>query len=197
MTDIERMLAQAAEAKATQPLSANAQELFFAGHLNTQEYQQVAATEQVAKRLPDTAMVYPNQTGLGQRDGDVFTIMEGNKDVAPFFNRSVKEARGRIDGAISALIPNQIDHVIIRAHRGDRTEVSPSKDNVRVEVQVDCINVKKRTKVTVASPIDILIAYLRPDDENKEFWDMFDHMLVEQLSRVVLQLIQEIKAGRI
>lgn len=197
MDAIEKMLAKVAAEKANRPLAANAQDLFFAGHLNTQEYQQVEATEQVASRLPDTAMIYPNETGLGQRDGDVFTIMEGNKDVAPFFNRSVKEARGRIDAVISALIPNQIDHVVIRAYRGDKSEVSPGKDDVRVEVQVLCINVKKRTKVTVASPIDIPIAYLKPNEENKEFWEMFDHMLVEQLSRVVLQLIQEIKVGRI
>jgi len=197
MDAIEEMLAKVAAEKANRPLAANAQDLFFAGHLNTQEYQQVEATEQVASRLPDTAMLYPNQTCLGQRDGDVFTITEGNKDVAPFFNKSVKDARGRIDAAIDALIPNQIDHVVIRAYRGDKTEVSPNKDNVRVEVQVLCINVKKRTKVTVASPIDILIAYLKPNEGNAEFWSMFDHMLVEQLSRVVLQLIQEIKAGRI
>ena len=197
MPSIDELLAQAAAQKANQPLAANAQQLFFAGHLTAQEYQQVSATEQVAARIPDTAMIYPDATGLGKRDGDVFTLTEGNQHVAPFYNKSVKEARQRVDGALAALVPNQIEHVIIRTQRSDKTEVSAEKTTVTIEAVFQCINVKKRTDVKIATPIQIPISFLKLNEDNSEFWRMFDGMLIEQLSRVVLQLIQEIKTGRI
>ena len=195
MDEIEKMLAKVAAERSQRPLAANAQDLFFAGHLTAEEHNQVIAAEQVASRLPDMSRMPTNPEELKKRDGDVFVITEGNKHIAPYLNDCIKNARGRIDSAIAFLVPNQIDHVIVRASRSANTQVASSNTEVVVEVQLECINVKKKTKVVVATPITINVGYLNNTDDDKTFWAFFDEQLVQQFAAVVMQLIQTIKKG--
>ena len=204
MPDIDRILRAVEAKRLALPLSANAYDMFMRGHLTTEQYQQVSAGEEMRtmqeekKRSKSSILRTPDGEHLEE-----FHLPDAVEDqLKRTYNRLAdvdltavtKRCAETIDNVLAAMIPNQIDHVIIIAKRENKVELSMA--NPRYKVQLKLLDIKKQTSQIIGTDIHIPYAYYTATDDTL-FWHHFEESMQRQFQTVVLQLITAIKTDAV
>lgn len=203
---IESMLAAVSRHRKSHPLSTNAYDLLSKGHITSEEYQQVHFGEEAAlmaeqrERVENGSGILLPESGLPENIYVPSNVVEALEKDFPAdkkreWNQILKDAVTCIDKLMAESIPNQIDHVVIRAKR--------SKDirwdmvhSAGVEIRLTLINIKKETVQTVGTLISIPLTYCM-HQKDEEFIRELTFTTQRLFQLLVQQLIHAIKTDTI
>lgn len=203
---IEAMLAAANRHRKSHPLSTNAYDLFSKGHITSEEYQQVHFGEKAAlmaeqrERVENGSGILLPESGLPENLYVPSNIVESLQRNFPEgekleWNQILRNAVACIDRLIAEWIPNQIDHVLIRAKRSKdvRWEFA---DKAGIEIRLSLIDIKKETVQTVGTLISIPLAYCMHQTDEKFIMEL-EFTTQRLFQSMVQQLIHAIKTDTI
>lgn len=189
MPNLDNILAMDAQYRQEYPKTYRAKDMMLRGHLTAEEFDCVAKGESMEKFIENNPKMTGNGEGIILLNTVTTPVSEPDK--------LIKQATGYINQCISAWVPAQIDHVVIRA--GVR-ETADTEDPTYIHIQVGfkLFDVLQQTMQELAT--DVLVRRDIPQmDEltNKQYWIVFNERLVNQFTQIILQLIHEVKAGNL
>lgn len=186
MPNLDKMLAIDAQYRQEYPKTYRAKDMMLRGHLTAEEFNCVSKGEAMEKFIENTSK---SKGGIILPDTVTAPVSEMDK--------LIEQATNYIDQCISAWVPSQLDHLVIRA--GVR-ETSDQSDPTSIHLQVGfkLFNVLQQTVQELAT--DVLVRSdvpLMDAPTANQYWILFNESLVNQFTQIVLQLIHEIKAGNL
>lgn len=203
---IESMLAAANRHRKSHPLSTNAYDLFSKGHITAEEYEQVHFGEEATlmaeqkERIENGSGILLPESSLPENLYVPSNIVKSLQMIFPEgeqleWNQILRDAVACIDRLIAEWIPNQIDHVLIRAQRSKdvRWEFA---DKAGIEIRLTLIDIKKQTVQTVGTLIAIPLVYCRHQTD-KEFMRELSMTTQHLFQSLTQQLIHAIKTDTI
>lgn len=188
MFNLDKIFAADAQYRQEYPKTYRAKDMMLRGHLTADEFVCISKGEAMEKFIDNNSKSVDNG---GIILPDTITASVGEPD------KLIKQATEYIDQCISAWVPSQLDHVVIRA--GVR-ETSDTEDPTYIHIQVGfkLFDVLQQTMQELAT--DVLVRRDIPQMDaltTKQYWIMFNDRLVNQFIQIILQLIHEIKAGNL
>lgn len=199
MSNIGKLLDAAAAQKKTHPISVNAEDLFFKGHITAEEYAMICKGEQVSMSIHSVDKIPEGEPDcVHEIAGKVAKSLEqsfvGNTTVS-YLGSVIKKAEEIIDAAIEEWIPNQINNTLIRTKRCD-IALKDDPLTPKFEVRFTLLNIEKETSQTIGTTIGVDTRLLVGDEiKDKPFWDEFQYAVHNQFTTITLQLIKAIKIG--
>lgn len=198
MSDIGKLLNDSASQGKIHPISVNAEDLFFKGHITAEEYSMLCKGEKISMsihatdKVPEDGQICVQEVAEG-----LAKILKQNpvRDTTSCLDTVIKTAKEIIDSTVEDWIPNQIDNTLIRTKR---SEVSLEDNPLRpkFEVRFTLLNIEKETSQTIGTSIGVDTTLLVGDElKDKPFWDRFQYAVQNQFTTVALQLIRAIKTG--
>lgn len=198
MSDIGKLLNDSASQGKIRPISVNAEDLFFKGHITAEEYAMLCKGEKISMsihatdKVPEDGQICVQEVAEG-----LAKILKQNpvRDTISCLDTVIKTAKEIIDSTVEDWIPNQIDNTLIRTKR---SEVSLEDNPLRpkFEVRFTLLNIEKETSQTIGTSIGVDTTLLVGDElKDKPFWDRFQYAVQNQFTTVALQLIRAIKTG--
>lgn len=198
MSDIGKLLNDSASQGKIHPISINAEDLFFKGHITAEEYFMLCKGEKISMsihatdKVPEDGQICVQEVAEG-----LAKILKQNpvRDTTSCLDTVIKTAKEIIDSTVEDWIPNQIDNTLIRTKR---SEVSLEDNPLRpkFEVRFTLLNIEKETSQTIGTSIGVDTTLLVGDElKDKPFWDRFQYVVQNQFTTVALQLIRAIKTG--
>lgn len=199
MSDMSKLLKAAEAQMRTHPISVNARDLFFKGHITAEEYQMLCKGETVAMSIRTVDRIPDGEPDcIHEVAGKVAKVLEQSPVVdttVNYLGSVIKKAEEIIDAAIDEWIPNQINNTLIRTKRCD---IALKDDPLcpKFEVRFTLLNIEKETSQTIATAIGVDTRLLVGDEiKDKLFWDEFRYAVHNQFTTITLQLIKAIKTG--
>lgn len=186
MATLDEILAKDAQYRQEYPKTYRAKDMMLRGHLTAEEFDCVAKGEVMEKFIEN------NSKSNGESDiilPDTVTAPVSETD------KLIKQATDYINQCISAWVPSQLDHLVIRAGVRE-TECVPDPAYIHIQVGFKLFNVLQQTMQELAT--DVLVRRDVPQMDaptSKQYWITFNEYLVTQFTQIVLQLIHGIKAG--
>ena len=198
MSDIGKLLNDSASQGKIRPISVNAEDLFFKGHITAEEYSMLCKGKKISMsihandKIPEDEPICVQEVAEG-----LAKILKQNtvSDTTSCLDNVIKTAKEIIDSTVEDWIPNQIDNTLIRTKR---SEVSLEDSSLRpkFEVRFTLLNIEKETSQTIGTSIGVDTTLLVGDElKDKPFWDRFQYAVQNQFTTVALQLIRAIKTG--
>lgn len=198
MSDIGKLLNDSASQGKIRPISVNAEDLFFKGHITAEEYAMLCKGEKISMSIHATDKIPEDEPSCVQEVAEgLAKILKQNpvSDTTICLDTVIKTAKEIIDSTVEDWIPNQIDNTLIRKKR---SEVSLEDNPLRpkFEVRFTLLNIEKETSQTIGTSIGVDTTLLVGDElKDKPFWDRFQYAVQNQFTTVALQLIRAIKTG--
>ena len=198
MSDIGKLLNDSASQGKIRPISVNAEDLFFKGHITVEEYVMLCKGEKISMSIHATDKIPEDEPICVQEVAEgLAKILKQNpvSDTTICLDTVIKTAKEIIDSTVEDWIPNQIDNTLIRKKR---SEVSLEDNPLRpkFEVRFTLLNIEKETSQTIGTSIGVDTTLLVGDElKDKPFWDRFQYAVQNQFTTVALQLIRAIKTG--
>ena len=200
MSDISKLLEAAASQKKTHPISVNAEDLFFKGHISAEECAMLCKGEQVAMSIRTTDKIPDGEPACMQEIAGKVVMSQNTARVEKnatigYIGSVIKKAEEMTDAAISEWIPSQINNTLIRTKRCN-TQIVDDPLCPRIEVRFTLLDIEKETSQTIATAISVDTRLLVGDEiKDKPFWDEFRYAVHNQFTTITLQLIKAIKTG--
>lgn len=198
MSDIGKLLNDSASQGKIRPISVNAGDLFFKGHITAEEYAMLCKGEKISMSIHATDKIPEDEKSCVQEVAEGLAKIQKQNPVSGItscLDTVIKTAKEIIDSTVEDWIPNQIDNTLIRTKR---SEVS-LEDNLlrpKFEVRFTLLNIEKETIQTIGTSIGVDTTLLVGDElKDKPFWDRFQYAVQNQFTTVALQLIRAIKTG--
>lgn len=199
MSDTSKLLKSEESQMNAHPVSVNARDLFFKGHITAEEYQMLCKGETVAMSIQYTDMV---PEGKSQHVQELTKkVSEGSRlsiasDVTVgYIDTVIRKAEKLVDAAIEEWMPAQINNTLIRTKRCPAGVKTDPLQPV-IEVRFTLLDIEKETSRTVATAMTIDTLLLVDDEEqDRLFWKKFEYQLHHKFSSIVLQLVKAIKSG--
>lgn len=189
MAGINSLLEAAKRFQDSRPLTSNAQDLFMRGHINADEYESIAKGEAIATDSPHITRGKKLDSMLSQP-----TFQPTNDLPIGYYTTCVRKFVTHLEQALESWIPNQIDHVIIRASIDKDPEIAPSATFYTIRFKL--IDVKKETAQQIATRVPLEWSYFKGDEEeDKLSWKYLDQNLETQFTMIILKLIHAIRTG--
>lgn len=198
MSDIGKLLNDSASQGKIRPISVNAEDLFFKGHITAEEYAMLCKGEKISMSIHATDKIPEDETSCVQEVAEGLAKIQKQNPVSGItscLDTVIKTAKEIIDSTVEDWIPNQIDNTLIRTKR---SEVSLGDNPLRpkFEVRFTLLNIEKETSQTIGTSIGVDTTLLVGDElKDKPFWDRFQYAVQNQFTTVALQLIRAIKTG--
>lgn len=199
MSDMSKLLESAEAQMSTHPISVNARDLFFKGHITAEEYQMLCKGETVAMSIRHTDKVSEGNPEhvqeLTNKVSDAPHLDIASDTTVDYIDAVIRKAEKLVDAAAKEWMPEQINRTLIR------TKQCPAGIKIdtlqpAIEVRFTLLDVEKETSRTVATAITIDTRLLVGDEEqDKLFWKKFEYQLHHKFSSIVLQLVKAIKSG--
>lgn len=187
MPDLDKILAMDAQYRQEYPRTYRAKDMLLRGHLTAEEFDCVAKGE-VMEKFIDNNLKSSNNSGIILPDSTA-PVNESDK--------LIKQATDYIDQCISTWVPSQIDQVVIRANVRDLVDTTDPAC-IRLQISFKLFDVLQQTMQELATDVLVMRAVLTRDAPSaKQYWVEFNTNLVNQFTQIVLQLIHEIKAGKL
>lgn len=184
MSNLDKIFEADRRARKEIPLSVNAHDLYMKGHITADEFKNVAKGERAARLVDDKT----------KNQSVILTSESKNLNLTPYCNSVIRNMRSKIDDAISTWVPNQIDHVVIRAER-DKEVDTEDRHATFFTVRIKLLDVKKETLQQIATKI--VLEWNRFSNANEAadaiVWEAITQNLHQQFQAIVLQLIRSIK----
>ena len=199
MSDIEKLLANAADLRKTHPISVNAEDLFFKGHITAEEYAMVYKSEHTAMSIksdvaiPDSDCYTRKQ--VARQGAEHNNLRITGMLAVKYISDAIAKAEKMVDDALEEWFPHQINYTIIRTKRDSiRNDLGPNLPTIPVRIVL--INVEKETQQSLGTNISLDLALLVGDEIQDEiFWEHFQYALQNQFTTILLQLVKAIKTG--
>lgn len=198
MSDIGKLLNDSASQRKIRPISVNAEDLFFKGHITAEEYAMLCKGEKISMSIHATDKIPEDEKSCVQEVAEGLAKIQKQNPVSGItscLDTVIKTAKEIIDSTVEDWIPNQIDNTLIRTKR---SEVSLGDNPLRpkFEVRFTLLNIEKETSQTIGTSIGVDTTLLVGDElKDKPFWDRFQYAVQNQFTTVALQLIRAIKTG--
>ncbi len=189
MPNLDKILAMDAQYRKEYPRTHNAKDMLLRGHLTAEEFDCVAKGEAMEKFIENNPKSTDEGSGIILPGNSVSPVSEPDK--------LIKQATDYIDQCISTWVPSQLDHLVIRAGVRE-TEGMPDPTYIHIQVGFKLFNVLQQTMQELAT--DVLVRRDVPQMDasmTNQYWIMFNEHLVNQFTQIILQLIHEIKAGKL
>jgi hypothetical protein len=199
MSDIGKLLDAVAEQRKMHPISVNAEDLFFKGHITAEEYAMICKGEQVSMSIHTIDNIPEDEPDCVRETAEK---VAKSLEQSPISNTTVsylvsviKKAEEIIDAAIEEWIPNQIDNTLIRTKRCD-IALKDDPLTPKFEVRFTLLNIEKETSQTIGTTIGVDTRLLVGDEiKDKPFWVEFQYAVHNQFTTITIQLIKAIKIG--
>jgi len=196
MPNLDKILAMDAQYRKEYPRTYNAKDMLLRGHLTAEEFDCVVKGEAMEKFIENN----PKSTGGG---GDIILPDTVTAPVSET-DKLIRQATNYIDQCISAWVPSQLDHLVIRADVRetssmiDPTSGMPDPAYIHIQVGFKLFNVLQQTMQELATDVTVMRDVPQMDGPTaKQYWIVFNERLVNQFTQIILQLIHEIKAGNL
>ena len=189
MLNLDKILEADAQYRQEYPKTYRAKDMMLRGHLTAEEFECVAKGEAMEKFIENNPIPTGDKSGIILPNTVASPVRETDK--------LIKQATDYINQCISAWVPSQLDHLVIRA--GVR-EASVTKDPEFINIQVGfkLFNVLQQTMQEVATDITVMRDVPQMDAATaKQYWIIFNERLVNQFTQIILQIIHEVKAGNL
>lgn len=198
MSDIGKLLNDSASQGKIRPISVNAEDLFFKGHITAEEYAMLCKGEKISMSIHATDKIPEDEQICVQEVAEGLAKIRKQNPVSGItscLDTVIKTAKEIIDSTVEDWIPNQIDNTLIRTKRSEVSlEDSPLRP--KFEVRFTLLNIEKETSQTIGTSIGVDTTLLVGDElKDKPFWDRFQYAVQNQFTTVTLQLIRAIKTG--
>lgn len=189
MAGINSLLEAANRFQDSRPLTSNAQDLFMKGHITSDEYESIAKGEAITTNSPHITRGKELYNMLAQ------PISQPTNDLPiGYYNTCIKRFVTHLEQALELWIPNQIDHVVIKASIDKDPEISPSVTSYMIRFKL--IDVKKETAQQIATRVPLEWSCFKGDEEeDKLAWRYIDQNLETQFTMIILNLIRAIRTG--
>lgn len=188
MPDLDKILAMDAQYRQEYPKTYRAKDMLLRGHLTAEEFDCVAKGEAMEKFIENNPKS-ADESGIILPDTVTAPVSETDK--------LIKRATEYIDQCISAWIPSQLDHLVIRAGVRE-TEGMPDPTYIHIQVGFKLFNVLQQTMQELATDVTVRRDVPQMDATMvNQYWIMFNERLVNQFTQIILQLIHEVKAGNL
>ena len=189
MPNLDNIFAAEAQYRREYPKTYRAKDMMLRGHLTAEEFECVAKGEAMEKFIENN----PKATGDGEGIilPDSVTVPVDKKD------KLIDQATDYIDQCISAWVPSQLDHLVIRA--GVRKTVGKTDPSyIHIQVGFKLFNVLEQTMQELATDVLVMrdVPQMDADTANR-YWITFNEYLVNQFTQIVLQILHEVKAGNL
>ena len=195
MLDLDKILTIDAQYRQEYPKTYRAKDMMLKGHLTAEEFDCVSKGEAMEKFIENNPKSAGDDSGIVLPDTVTTPVSETDK--------LIKQATDYINQCISAWVPSQLDHLVIRAGvRETPTTVSPisglpDPTYIHIQVGFKLFNVLQQTMQELATDVTVRCDVLQMDAEMvNQYWIMFNEQLVNQFTQIILQLIHGIKAGK-
>ena len=198
MSDLDVLLRKAELMRDKSPILSNAQDLFMKGHITADQYEQIVKGEQAAMSIkPSTNLSDMHMPEDYRIPSSVTEVLQKTKptDNIVDWSKIIEESAKAIDKVLESIVPNQIDHVVIKAERVKKTQYA-IPDHPHFKIYIRLLDIKKETVQTIGTNIQIPLD-LCTDENDKMFWIHFNQMVVNQFEIIVLQLIRAIKTDSV
>lgn len=189
MPNLDKILASDAQYRQEYPKTYRAKDMMLRGHLTTEEFECVSKGEAMEKFIENNPKAAGDGEGIILPDTLAAPVSEQDK--------LIKQATDYIDQCINAWVPSQIDHLVIRAGvRKTARKTDPSY--VHIQVGFKLFDVLQQTMQELATDVLVMRDVSQMDAETaNRYWIRFNEYLVNQFTQIVLQLIHEVKAGKL
>lgn len=175
MSDIDNMLQKLAEKRKHRPLSVNAEDLLFKGHITAEESAMICKGEDIAMSIKF------------DQEPKVDNIQLGDLDTA----RILEEAKKTVLNSATEWIPKQINNVLIRVKIAEVNYSDPTCPTISVRIVL--LDIAKETQQHVATDIPVYLQLITEDAENDRiFWQHFQQTMTNQFQQIALQLIHSL-----
>jgi hypothetical protein len=181
MSDISDMLQKLADKRKTRPLSVNAEDLFYKGHITAEELLMIQKGEDVAmsfSKEPELDIKQPNSL-----------------DSLSYYGRAVEKVSGIVLTQATKWIPKQLNNNLIRY------EVLPAEHlskplHIQFEVRFTILNFEKETQQTVGTAIPIDLGMLTQDEEqDQRSWEYFEYQIADHFQKIIMQMVLGLNAN--
>lgn len=189
MPNLDKILAAEARHQREYPKTYRAKDMMLRGHLTVEEFECVSKGEVMEKFIENNPKVTSDGSSIILPDTVTAPVSEVDK--------LIKQATDYIDQCISAWIPSQLDHLVIRAGvRETTSESDPAY--VHIQVGFKLFNILQQTMQELATDVMVSRDVPQMDAQTaKQYWIIFNERLVNQFTQIILQLIHEVKAGNL
>lgn len=189
MATLDEILAKDAQYRQEYPKTYRAKDMMLRGHLTAEEFDCVAKGEAMEKFIENNPKSTGNDSGIILPDNVTAPVSEPDK--------LIKQATDYIDQCISAWVPSQLDHLVIRAGVRETPDM-PDPTYIHIQVGFKLFNVLQQTMQELATDVMVMRDVPQMDEPTaKQYWIMFNERLVNQFTQIILQLIHEVKAGNL
>lgn len=192
MPDIAHMLASAMDEAAQSPVTMNAQDLFFKGHITAEEFKMNAKAESWSKPAKS---IDSNPTKAFPIQQDAKVHFSSSVPEVDYFRIATIKAEKLVDTILAKFMPKQINYTLIRTHRED----AMLKEDPRVpiiSIRFTLIDLARETQQSVATDIPLQFPMMVGDEEkDRVFWKHFEFEVANQITTIVMQLMTTIISG--
>lgn len=179
MSDIDNMLQKLAEKRKHRPLSVNAEDLLFKGHITAEEYAMICKGEDIAMSIKFDQKPEPDNIRLG----DLGTA------------KIIEEAKKTVLSSATEWIPKQINNVLIRVKIAEVNYSDPICPTIAVRIVL--LDIANETQQNVATDIPVYLKLMTKDaEEDKIFWRQFHYTITNQFQQIALQLIHSLNTNK-
>lgn len=189
MATLDEILTMDAQYRQEYPKTYRAKDMMLKGHLTAEEFDCVAKGESMEKFIENNSKATGDGSGIILPDTVTAPVSETDK--------LIKQATDYIDQCISAWVPSQLDHMVIRAGVRE-TSVNIDSSDIHIQVSFKLFNVLQQTMQELATDVTVMSDVSQMDEPTaKQYWIMFNEGLVNQFTQIILQLLHEIRAGNL